>query len=263
MSDYSDEFNASARAKGPTNLVVPTIIEEGPQGRISYDIYSRLLKDRIIKLDGPINDQTASLITTQLLILDQNSDEDIKLYINSPGGSVTAGMAIYDTMKSLKNDVITVGMGMCASMGSFLLAAGTKGKRYALPNTRIMTHQPSAGTQGQVSDMERHMDEFKRTKEKMRAYYEHFLNVSSDDFEKIYDRDTFFNALAAKEMGHIDHLVLKGPEMHEKMTEDEKKLLALETRVMEEENNSYPLIKGIIDNLKSNQGAKKAAKPAP
>lgn len=269
MSDMRDTFNRASH-QGPTSFVIPTIIEDGPKGRVSYDPYSRLLKDRVIKIEGPINDQTASIVTSLMLILDETppepgQDSDIKLYINSPGGSVTAGMAIFDTMKSLKSDVVTVGMGMCASMASFLLAAGTKGKRFALPNTRIMTHQPSAGTQGQVTDMEIHVDEFKRTKVKMRAYYEHFLNIKDKDFESIYERDTFFNTLAGQKLGHIDHIVLKGPDQQDNLSADEKELLALEIKLMEEENKTHPVIAPLLEKLEKPAATKKspASKRAP
>lgn len=255
-------FSDAAQRSEPEGLVVPTVVEETAQGRASYDIYSRVLKDRIIKLDGPIDDNTASLITTQLLILEAQSNEDISLYINSPGGSVSAGMAIFDTMKQIKCDVVTIGMGTCASMGSFLLAAGTKGKRFALPNTRIMTHQPSAGTQGKVTDMESDVEEFKKTKEKMRQYYLHFLDVTPEEFETMYERDTWMNSLAAEKMGHIDQVIMKGPDPEDKLSDDEKALFKLELELMEQENKAHKVIAPIVARIEADEKAQaKAAAP--
>lgn len=247
MTNLPNDFNENAQA--PSAMVVPTWIEENPKGRVAYDIFSRLLKERIIVLNGPVTDQTAHLITAQMLILDQTAG-DITFYINSPGGSVTAGMAIFDTMKSLKNDVITVGLGQNCSMGSFLLAAGTKGKRFALPNTRIMTHQPSAGTQGKVSDMERHMEEFRSCKARMKAFYMHFTDMNSDDIEELLDRDKYFNALAGLELGHIDKIIMKSPTDDSDLSVEDKKLLDLERKMMQEEIKNDPMISRLIANRK-------------
>ncbi len=242
------EFNDNAGADSPTALVIPTWVEDDPKrGRVSYDIFSRMLKENIVMLNGPVNDQMAAVIIPQLLLLDAQGTKDITMYINSPGGSVTAGMAIFDTMRSLKNDVCTVGIGQNCSMGSFLLAGGTKGKRFALPNTRIMTHQPSAGTQGKVSDMERHMDEFQKTKERMKQYYMHFMDMGSKDFEKLYDRDTFFNALAGVELGHIDEVIMKANMTPtENLSPEDKALFDVEMAVMEKENKKDKLISKLI-----------------
>jgi ATP-dependent Clp protease protease subunit len=256
-------FSEAAQTSEPQGLVVPTVVEETAQGRASYDIFSRVLKDRIIKLDGPIDDTTASLITTQLLILEaQDPGQDINLYINSPGGSVSAGMAIFDTMKQIKCDVVTIGMGTCASMGSFLLAAGTKGKRFALPNTRVMTHQPSAGTQGKVTDMVSDVEEFQKTKEKMRHYYLHFLDVTPEEFETMYERDTWMNALAAEKMGHIDQVIMKGPDPEDKLSEDEKALFKLELELMEQENKEHKVIAPIVARIEAEEKAQ-SGKAAP
>ena len=190
--------------------LVPMVIEQTNRGERSFDIYSRLLKDRIIFLDGEVNDVSASLIVAQLLFLEgEDPDKDISLYINSPGGSVSAGMAIYDTMQYIKCDVSTICIGMAASMGAFLLTAGCKGKRYALPNSEIMIHQPLGGMQGQASDMKIHADHILATKDKLNRI---LSERTGQPYEKIVadtDRDNFLSAEAAKEYGLIDEVIEK------------------------------------------------------
>ena len=190
--------------------LVPMVIEQTNRGERSFDIYSRLLKDRIIFLDGEVNDASASVIVAQLLFLEgEDPDKDISLYINSPGGSVSAGMAIYDTMQYIKCDVSTICIGMAASMGAFLLTAGCKGKRYALPNSEIMIHQPLGGMQGQASDMKIHADHILATKEKLNRI---LSERTGQPYEKIVadtDRDNFLSAPAAKEYGLIDEVIEK------------------------------------------------------
>ena len=190
--------------------LVPYVIEQTSKGERSYDIYSRLLKDRIIFLDGEVNDASASVIVAQLLFLEgEDPDKDISLYINSPGGSVSAGLAIYDTMQYIKCDVSTICIGMAASMGAFLLTAGAKGKRYALPNSEIMIHQPLGGMQGQATDMKIHADHIIATKEKLNKI---LSERTGQPYEKIVadtDRDNFLSATAAKEYGLIDDVIEK------------------------------------------------------
>ena len=190
--------------------LVPMVIEQTNRGERSFDIYSRLLKDRIIFLDGEVNDASASLIVAQLLFLEgEDPDKDISLYINSPGGSVSAGLAIYDTMQYIKCDVSTICIGMAASMGAFLLTAGAKGKRYALPNSEIMIHQPLGGMQGQATDMKIHADHIIATKEKLNKI---LSERTGQPYEKIVadtDRDNFLSATAAKEYGLIDDVIEK------------------------------------------------------
>lgn len=192
----------------PTNALVPMVVEQTSKGERSYDIYSRLLKENVIFMVGQVEDHMANLIVAQLLFLEaENPEKDIYLYINSPGGSVTAGMAIYDTMKFIKPDVATVCVGQAASMGAFLLSGGAKGKRYCLPNARVMIHQPLGGFQGQASDFEIHAKEILSIKEKLnRLMAEH----TGQDFEKLSqdtDRDNFLSALEAKEYGLVDHIL--------------------------------------------------------
>lgn len=188
--------------------LVPMVVEQTSRGERSYDIFSRLLKDRIIMLSGEVNDAMASLAVAQMLFLQsEDPDKDIYLYINSPGGSITSGMAIYDTMRYIKPDVVTICIGMAASMGQFLLTAGTKGKRFALPNAEIMMHQPLGGFQGQATDIEIHAKRILRTKEKM---IEIIAENSGQDLEKIrldIERDLFFSAKEAKEYGLIDKVI--------------------------------------------------------
>ena len=187
------------------NFLVPVVVEQTGRGERSYDIYSRLLKDRIIFLGTEVNDTIANLIIAQMLFLEaEDPDKDVFLYINSPGGSVTAGMAIYDTMQFIKPDIVTMCMGMAASMGAFLLTAGTNGKRRALPNSRIMIHQPMAGTQGQVSDIVIMTEEFTRTKKKLNDLLVHHTGQPLDRIEKDTDRNFFMSPDEALEYGIID-----------------------------------------------------------
>ena len=188
--------------------LVPYVVEQTSRGERSYDIFSRLLNDRIIFLSEEVNDTTASLVVAQLLYLEaQDPDKDIQLYINSPGGSITAGMAIYDTMQYIKCDVATIAVGMAASMGAFLLSAGTKGKRMALPNAEIMIHQPSAGTQGQVTDMAIHLKRFQTIKERMNRIMAENCGQSIDVVATACERDNFMTAEDAKAFGLIDRVL--------------------------------------------------------
>ena len=193
----------------PTALgLVPMVIEQSGRGERAYDIYSRLLKERVVFLVGPVNDATANLIVAQMLFLEsENPDKDIHFYINSPGGSVSAGMAIFDTMQFIKPDVSTLCVGMAASMGAFLLAAGTKGKRFALPNSTIMIHQPSGGFQGQVSDIERHAQYVIDLKHRFIKLMAKFTNRTAEQVERDHDRDNFLWADAALEYGIIDKVL--------------------------------------------------------
>ena len=187
--------------------LIPMVVEQTGRGERAYDIYSRLLKDRIIFIGSPIDDNIANLVIAQLLFLEaEDPEKDIFIYINSPGGSVTAGMAIYDTMQFIKPDIATTCMGLAASMGSFLLAAGTKGKRAALPNSRIMIHQPSAGTQGQVSDIEIMTKEFLYTKERLNNLLVFHTGQPLDRIEKDTDRNYFMSANEAQDYGLIDKI---------------------------------------------------------
>ena len=192
------------------NSVIPYVIEQSPRGERAMDIYSRLLKDRIIFLGTPVDDQVANAIMAQLLHLEsEDPEQDINLYINSPGGSVSAGLAIYDTMQFVKPDIVTTALGMAASMGAFLLAAGTKGKRNALPNTRILLHQPSigGGLGGQVSDVEIHARELMRTKKRMNELLAEMTGQPYEKIEQDTDRDYMLGAEAAVEYGVIDRVV--------------------------------------------------------
>ena len=187
---------------------IPYVVEQSSRGERSYDIFSRLLNDRIIFLSEEVNDTTASLIVAQLLYLEaQDPDKDIQFYINSPGGSVTAGMAIYDTMKYIKCDVATICVGMAASMGAFLLAAGTKGKRMALPNAEIMIHQPSAGTQGQITDMAIHLKRLQIIKERMNKIMADNTGNSIEVVTDACERDNFMSAEEAQAFGLIDRVL--------------------------------------------------------
>ena len=188
--------------------LVPYVVEQTSRGERSYDIFSRLLNDRIIFLSEEVNDTTASLIVAQLLYLEaQDPDKDIQFYINSPGGSVTAGMAIYDTMQYIKCDVATICVGMAASMGAFLLSAGTKGKRMALPNAEIMIHQPSAGTQGQITDMAIHMKRLETIKARMNRIMAENTGKSVEEVTAACERDNFMTSVEAKEFGLIDRVL--------------------------------------------------------
>lgn len=187
------------------NSLVPMVVEQTSKGERSYDIYSRLLKERIVFLGEEVNDVTASLVVAQLLFLDaEDPGKDIYLYINSPGGSVTSGFAIYDTMNYIKSDVCTICTGMAASMGAFLLSAGKKGKRYALPNSTIMIHQPLGGTQGQASDIKIHTEFLLKTKEKLNKILSENTGKPLEIVEKDTDRDNFMTAEEAKDYGLID-----------------------------------------------------------
>ena len=188
--------------------LVPYVVEQTSRGERSYDIFSRLLNDRIIFLTGEVNDAMASVIVAELLHLEsQNPDQDIQLYINSPGGSVTAGMAIYDTMQYIKCDVSTICVGMAASMGAFLLAAGAKGKRMALPNAEIMIHQPSAGTQGQITDMAIHMKRLQTIKERMNRIMAENTGRSIEEVTAACERDNFMSSQEAMEFGLVDRVL--------------------------------------------------------
>ena len=192
------------------NHLVPTVIEQSGRGERAFDIYSRLLKERIIFLVGPVDDHTANLVVAQRLFVEsENPDKDIYFYINSPGGSVTAGMSIYDTMKFIKPDVQTLCLGQAASMGAFLLSAGTKGKRFALPNSRIMIHQPliSGGLGGQASDIEIHARELLKLKEKLNKILADHTGKSIEEVARDTDRDNFMSAQEAMEYGLIDKVI--------------------------------------------------------
>ena len=190
--------------------LVPYVVEQTSRGERSYDIFSRLLNDRIIFLGEEVNDTTASLVVAQLLYLEaQDPDKDIQFYINSPGGSVTDGMAIYDTMQYIKCDVSTICIGMCASMAAFLLSAGTKGKRIALPNAEIMIHQPSAGTQGQITDMAIHLRRLETIKKRMNQILADNTGRSLEEVTAACERDNFMSAEEAKAFGLIDQVIVK------------------------------------------------------
>ena len=190
--------------------LVPMVVEQSSKGERAYDIYSRLLKERIIFLTGQINDNVASVITAQLLFLEaEDPKKEIYLYINSPGGLVTAGLGIYDTMQYIKPEISTLCIGQAASMGSFLLAAGSKGKRFSLPNSRIMVHQPSAGFQGQATDIEIHAKEVLSLKERLNEIYSKHTGKNVDDIKSALERDNFMTADAAKLFGLIDEVVEK------------------------------------------------------
>ena len=192
------------------NNLVPMVVEQSNKGERAYDIYSRLLKERIIFLTGQINDNVASLVTAQLLFLEaEDPKKEIYLYINSPGGLVTAGLGIYDTMQYVKPDISTLCIGQAASMGSFLLAAGTKGKRFSLPNSRIMVHQPSAGFQGQATDIEIHANEVLSLKKRLNEIYSKHTGKSVDEIKSALERDNFMTADVALSFGLIDEVVEK------------------------------------------------------
>ncbi len=187
---------------------IPYVVEKSGRGERSYDIYSRLLKDRIIMLSGEINDQVASSIVAQLLFLEaEDPEKDIYLYINSPGGVITSGMSIYDTMNYIKPDVCTICIGQAASMGAFLLSSGVKGKRYALPNSRIMIHQPLGGAQGQATDIQIQAKEIQRMKDELNAMIAEQTGQAIEVIEKDTDRDNFMSAVEAKEYGLVDEVI--------------------------------------------------------
>ncbi len=192
------------------NNLIPMVVEQSSRGERAYDIYSRLLKERIVFVVGPINDNIASLVTAQLLFLEsENPKKEISLYINSPGGLVTSGLGIYDTMQYIKPEVSTLCIGQAASMGSFLLAAGTKGKRFSLPNSRIMVHQPSAGYQGQVTDIEIHANEVMSLKKRLNEIYSRHTGKNVDEIKEALERDNFMTPDTAKSFGLIDKVVEK------------------------------------------------------
>lgn len=189
-------------------MLVPTVIEQTSRGERAYDIYSRLLKDRIIMLSGEVNDQTANSIIAQLLFLDaQDSTKDISIYINSPGGVITSGLAIMDTMNFIKSDVSTIAIGMAASMASVLLAAGTKGKRYALPNSTVLIHQPLGGAQGQATEIEIAAEEILKTRKKMNKILADATGQSIETIQRDTERDHYMSAPEAKEYGLIDQIM--------------------------------------------------------
>ncbi len=209
MSLFTSNISPSSLpiANNASSTLVPMVIEQTPRGERSYDIYSRLLKERVIFLTGQVEDHMANLIIAQFLFLEsENPDKDIQLYINSPGGSVTAGMGIYDTMQFIKPDVCTFCVGQAASMGALLLAAGTKGKRYCLPNSRVMIHQPLGGFQGQASDIEIHAKEIIQIKAKLNKILSHHTGQPLDTIEVDTDRDNFMGSEAAKSYGLIDEI---------------------------------------------------------
>ena len=190
--------------------MVPMVIEQSGRGERAYDIYSRLLKERVVFLVGPVNDQSANLVVAQLLFLEsENPDKDISFYINSPGGSVSAGMAIFDTMNFIKPDVSTLCIGMAASMGAFLLAAGTKGKRFALPNSKVMIHQPLGGTQGQATEIEIHAREILKTREQLNRILAERTGQPLERIERDTERDYYLTAAESAEYGLIDKVIDK------------------------------------------------------
>ena len=197
----------------PQNLgLIPMVIEQSGRGERSFDIYSRLLKERVIFLVGEVNDQTANLVVAQLLFLEsENPDKDISLYINSPGGSVTAGMSIYDTMQFIKPDVSTMCLGFAASMGAFLLAAGAKGKRYSLPNSKVMIHQVLGGARGQATDIEIHARDILRTKDQMNKILAERTGQPLETIQRDTERDYFMTADEAKDYGIVDQVIAQRP----------------------------------------------------
>jgi len=201
------------------NTLVPMVVELTNRGERAYDIYSRLLKERIIFVTGPIEDQVASLITAQLLFLEaENPKKEISMYINSPGGVVTSGMAIYDTMQFIRPAVATLCIGQAASMASLLLAAGEKGMRYALPNARILVHQPSGGFEGQASDIERHAEDIIKMKRRLNEVYMRHTGQPYERIEKTLDRDYFMTAEDAREFGIVDEVITKREPIDEKLS---------------------------------------------
>ena len=196
--------------KEQMNSLIPMVVEQTSKGERAYDIYSRLLKERIVFLVGPVNDSVASLVTAQLLFLEsENPNKEINFYINSPGGLVTAGLGIYDTMQYINSPVSTLCIGQASSMGSFLLAAGEKGKRFSLPNSRIMVHQPSAGYQGQATDIEIHAKEILSLKDRLNKIYSKHTKKSESEIKKALERDNFMTPNEAKDFGLIDEVVEK------------------------------------------------------
>jgi ATP-dependent Clp protease, protease subunit len=200
------------------STLVPMVVEQTNRGERAYDIYSRLLKERIIFVTGPIEDHVASLITAQLLFLEaENPKKEISMYINSPGGVVTSGMAIYDTMQFVRPPVATLCIGQAASMGSLLLCAGEKGMRFALPNARVLLHQPSGGFQGQASDIERHAEDIIKMKRRLNEVYVHHTGQDYETIDKTLDRDYFLTAEEAKAFGLVDEVISKRTPLDEKL----------------------------------------------
>lgn len=190
--------------------VIPYVIEQTTQGERSYDIYSRMLKDRIIFINGEVNDAMASVVVAQLLFLEaEDPEKDIMVYINSPGGSITAGLAMYDTMQYIKPDVATISVGLCASMGAFLLAAGTKGKRFALPHSEVMIHQPAGGVQGKATDMQIYTDRILKTKKQLNELLAEMTGQPIEKVAEDTEKDYFMSAEEAKEYGLIDEIISK------------------------------------------------------
>jgi ATP-dependent Clp protease protease subunit len=205
----NDPFNPTfgAPTYGATANLVPMVVEQSSRGERAFDIFSRLLRERVVFLNGPVEDGMAALICAQLLYLEsENPKKQIDMYINSPGGVVTSGLAIYDTMQYIKSPVSTVCMGMAASMGSFLLMAGEPGLRITLPNARIMVHQPSGGFQGKASDIERHAEDIIKTKRRLNELYAKHCGRTYEEVERTLDRDSFMSAEEAKEWGIVDHI---------------------------------------------------------
>ncbi|MGM0516815.1 MAG: ATP-dependent Clp endopeptidase proteolytic subunit ClpP [Pseudomonadota bacterium] len=203
-----EAFESHNAGSAEMNALVPMVVEQSSRGERAYDIFSRLLKERVVFVVGPIEDQMANLIVAQLLFLEsENPDKDIHLYINSPGGVVTAGMAIYDTMQFIKPDVSTLCIGQAASMGSFLLAGGAEGKRYALPNSRIMIHQPLGGFQGQASDIKIHAEEIIKLRERLNSMLSHHTGKSLEQIERDTDRDYFMTAAEACDYNLVDKVL--------------------------------------------------------
>ena len=203
-----EAFDSPNAGSAEMNALVPMVVEQSSRGERAYDIYSRLLKERVIFVVGPIEDQMANLIVAQLLFLEsENPDKDIHLYINSPGGVVTAGMAIYDTMQFIKPDVSTLCIGQAASMGSFLLAGGAEGKRYALPNSRIMIHQPLGGFQGQAADIKIHAEEIIKLRERLNSILAYHTGRSLEELERDTDRDNFMTAPEAYDYNLVDKVL--------------------------------------------------------
>ena len=208
MTGYNGNFDRNPALDTQALGLIPMVVEQSGRGERSYDIYSRLLKERVIFLVGPVNDQMANLIVAQLLFLEsENPDKDISLYINSPGGSVSAGLAIFDTMNFIKPDVSTLCTGLAASMGAFLLAAGTKGKRFSLPNSRVMIHQPSGGSQGMASDIEIQAKEILYLRERLNKIMAERTGQTVEQIHKDTDRDRFMSAEESVEYGLIDQVL--------------------------------------------------------
>jgi len=207
-------------ALGTSDFIIPTVIEQTHRGERGWDIFSRLLKDRIVFLGTPVDDQIANIIVAQMLFLEsEDPDKDIMLYINSPGGHVSAGLAIYDTMQYLHCDVATICVGQAASMASFLLAAGTKGKRYALPHSRVMIHQPLAGFQGQATDIEIHTKEILKTRDTLNELYSKHTGQPVDKIKTDTDRDNFMSAAQSKEYGIIDEVLITAKKKPDERTD--------------------------------------------